>query len=83
MFRYLKVITILVCVVATNNAVACKRGQSAMNQNGSEAVVAQLRQSWKNFDPKRVAAPVEKPHAAAKRGKARSAVTQVKHAARS
>lgn len=83
MLGYSKAITILVCAVVATSPLADQRAQSAMNQNGSEKVVAQLRYSWKNINPTPIVSPAKKPLHAAKRAKARSVLTQVKRAARS
>jgi hypothetical protein len=69
MFKFSKVITILVCAVVASNAVACQRGHSAFNQNGSDKVIAQLRHSWKNVGVART--PTHRSSLAGKQGKAR------------
>jgi hypothetical protein len=74
MFKRSKVITILVCAVVASNAMACKRGHSAVNQNGSDKVIAQLRYGWKNVSPKAVPAQMKKPTFIVKRGKSTSPI---------
>jgi hypothetical protein len=74
MLRSLKSITILVCAVIATSTLADQHAQSAMNQNGSAKVIAQLRQSWKNIGPTRNAAPLR----AANSTNARSLLSKAK-----
>lgn len=80
MFSVFKGITVVVCTFALNSALADQRAQSAMNQNGSDAVISRMRHSWKNVGVKPVAAPTRKPVGARSKGKVRSLFTQAKPA---
>lgn len=80
MSNLLKGIIVVVCTIAIDSALAAQPGQSAMNQNGSEEVIARMRHSGKNVGAKPVAAPAQKPAAARSEGKVRSLFTQAKPA---
>jgi hypothetical protein len=83
MSKFSKLISILFCALIASSAMACERRHSAINQNGSDKIIAQLRHSWKNSTTKQVAAHALKLLITVDKSKARSKLTQVKRATNS